>query len=56
MLPSIDGEYDKTMADLIARRETAFVLWHPTHAALPPQLVIGWLQPGTPLSLMASRS
>jgi pullulanase len=55
MLPSIDGEYDKTMADLIARRETAFVLWHPTQAALPPQLVIGWLQPGTPLALIGEQ-
>jgi 1,4-alpha-glucan branching enzyme len=42
------------MADLLARRETAFVLWH-VAASPPPLLIIGWLQPGTPLSIIGER-
>src|SRR5215212_9008378 len=44
------------MADLLARRETAFVLWHVPHSNPPPELIIGWLQPGTPLMLIGQQS
>ena len=44
------------MADLLARRETAFVLWHVTQPSPPPELIIGWLQPGTPLTLIGEQT
>jgi len=56
MLPSFDGEYDTAMTDLLARRQTAFVLWRLTHTDPPPSLIIGWLQPGTPLQLVGEQS
>jgi len=43
------------MADLLARRESAFVLWHATQAATPPHLIIGWVQPGTPVQLIGEQ-
>ncbi|MEP7242350.1 MAG: alpha-amylase family glycosyl hydrolase [Gammaproteobacteria bacterium] len=43
------------MADLLARRNTAFVLWHVTPAIDVPELLIGWLQPGTPLTLIGEQ-
>ena len=43
------------MADLLARRESAFVLWHATQITTPPHLIIGWLQPGTPLELIGEQ-
>ena len=43
------------MADLLTRKETAFVLWHAAASQAPPALVIGWLQPGTPLSLIGEQ-
>jgi pullulanase len=56
MVTSFHGEYDNTMADLLARRETAFVLWHLTQAEPPPRLIIGWVQPGTPIGLVGEQS
>ena len=56
MVTSFHGEYDNTMADLLARRETAFVLWHFTQYGPPPRLIIGWVQPGTPLQLVGEQS
>lgn len=44
------------MADLLARRESAFVLWHVLHPNPPPRLIIGWLQPGTPLGLIGQQT
>jgi hypothetical protein len=37
MVTSFHGEYDNTMADLLARREAAFVQWHPTRTEPPPR-------------------
>ena len=56
MVTSFHGEYDNTMADLLARRETAFVLWHLKRTEPPPRLIIGWVQPGTPLQLVGEQS
>ena len=56
MVTSFRREYDNTMADLLARRETAFVLWHLTQAEPPPRLIIGWVQPGTPIGLVGEQS
>ncbi|MEJ1962424.1 MAG: alpha amylase [Gammaproteobacteria bacterium] len=56
MVTSFKGEYDNTMADLLTRRETAFVLWHLTRTEPPPRLIIGWIQPGTPLQLVGEQS
>jgi pullulanase len=46
------------MADLLARRTSAFVLWHVSidAADAPPQLIIGWMEPGTPPDLAGERS
>jgi 1,4-alpha-glucan branching enzyme len=38
-------------ADLLNRKQTHFVVWHPTPAATPPVLVIGQFQAGNPPSL-----
>src|SRR5262245_50340873 len=38
-------------ADLLSRRATRFVLWHPRNTAPAPQLVIGKFQPGNPPTL-----
>lgn len=56
MVTSFDREYDKTMADLLVRRETAFVLWHLANVEPPPRLIIGWVQPGTPIGLVGEQS
>ncbi len=56
MVTSFHGEYDKAMADLVVRRETAFVLWHVTQEEPPPWLITGWVQPGTPIGLVGERS
>jgi hypothetical protein len=56
MVTSFHGEYDNTMADLLARRESAFVLWHLTRTEPPPRRIIGWIQPGTPLQLVGEQS
>lgn len=56
MVTSFHREYDNTMADLLARRETAFVLWHLSQAEPPPRLIIGWVQPGTPIGLVGEQS
>ena len=44
------------MADLLARRDTAFVLWPVDTAAPAPELIVGWLQPGTPLALIGEQT
>ena len=44
------------MADLLERRGTAFVLWHLTQEEPPPRLIIGWVQPGTPIGLVGEQS
>ncbi|MEJ0008826.1 MAG: alpha-amylase family glycosyl hydrolase [Steroidobacteraceae bacterium] len=46
------------MADILARRSTAFVLWHISVTATDaaPQVIIGWLQPGTPPTLVGQRT
>ena len=56
MVTSFHGEYDKAMADLLERRGTAFVLWHLTQEEPPPRLIIGWVQPGTPIGLVGEQS
>ena len=56
MVTSFAGEYDNTMADLLVRRETAFVLWHLANVEPPPRLIIGWVQPGTPIGLVGEQS
>jgi pullulanase len=38
-------------ADLLQRKQTDFVLWHPKSSANTPALVIGQFQPGNPPSL-----
>ena len=38
-------------ADLLLRKETHFVLWHPKNTVPAPQLVIGEFQPGNPPTL-----
>src|SRR5262245_60791701 len=44
------------MADLLVRRETAFVLWQLGQQVEPPRLIIGWVQPGTPIVLVGEQS
>ncbi|MEO7276102.1 MAG: alpha-amylase family glycosyl hydrolase [Vicinamibacterales bacterium] len=41
--------------DLLIRRRTAFVLWRPQLAAVPPALVLGTFQPGNPPTLADRR-
>lgn len=42
-------------ADLLQRKQTDFVLWHPKSSANTPALVIGQFQPGNPPSLANQR-
>lgn len=37
-------------ADLLARKETSFVLWHVGNTTPAPSLIIGQLKPGTPIN------
>lgn len=43
-------------ADILTRKQTAFVLWHAGAAASPPQLVIGRFQAGNPPQLTGQQS
>jgi hypothetical protein len=40
------------VANLLARKETAFVLWRMGHTTQPPALIIGQLQLGTPITFI----
>lgn len=42
--------------DLLARKQTAFVLWRPGNTATPPKLIIGTFKAGTPPTLNGARS
>lgn len=42
-------------ADILSLRQHSFVLWRVTRSSPPPELVIGQLQPGAPVSLTGER-
>ena len=42
-------------ANLLARKETAFVLWRVGNTNQPPTLIIGQLHPGTPITFSNER-
>jgi hypothetical protein len=39
---------EKTMSDILTRRQTHFVLWCPAQALNPPELIVGQIQNGNP--------